>query len=658
MKLFKDKKTAIALSLFLLTTIIFGIYYYNFIGKPLEKIFLNSIFGLSLILIVFLILLFKKTIKERWKEILLLSLFMFLLEIIFVIENKIVVTYLFFISTSFFIYYINLMSLFLKNKLKDIYFGFLFFFIPIYLIIQDIYCFIFNDFLSVAEIVVIKEGAEFASGVIHFKFIYLLYLFLGILSFIIYLKIKQKKAIQIKGINFIILFLLYFLVQFNAQYPVKEARLYTSDHYLYQTVYNHQRFISRYGINQYLFRDLTKSIGGLFKSKNQYRSEIIKYFNDHPKEHETNAYTEIFKDKNLIFIMSESFDSLAVNEELTPYIFNLMKTGLNFTNYHVPVYPRTTCDTEIIYNTGIIPSINDGPTCYTYNRNSYYHSLANLFNNKEYLTKAFHSNDKEFYTRNLVYEGLGYQEFYGQTELNLSNIEKRYDEIFYEKAKEKITKGDKFLSYIITLSGHSPYNETHLAVQKHYEKVDAYFKSINEAPPEEIKSYIASQIELDLFVKALMEDLETKDLIDNTVIIITTDHYPYTINKNTYKKYTGFTENYEKSNAPLVIWSKDIQPQEIDLVFQSFDLLPTLINLFGLEADYRYYLGNDIFSKHYEPLVLYKDYSWYDGNNYVSFGKKIKGSGSNKYINKMQSKVDNYYKISEKILRNNFFKNN
>jgi len=62
-----------------------------------------------------------------------------------------------------------------------------------------------------------------------------------------------------------------------------------------------------------------------------------------------------------------------------------------------------------------------------FNQNSYNQSLANIFNQDDYETRAFHSNYKEFYTRYLVYKGFGYDEFYGQHELDLSDTEKRYD---------------------------------------------------------------------------------------------------------------------------------------------------------------------------------------------------------------------------------------
>ena len=58
--------------------------------------------------------------------------------------------------------------------------------------------------------------------------------------------------------------------------------------------------------------------------------------------------TGIFKDKNLILIMVEAFDMIAINEKLTPTLYKLSTEGLNFDNYYTPKYSCTIGESEFI----------------------------------------------------------------------------------------------------------------------------------------------------------------------------------------------------------------------------------------------------------------------------------------------------------------------
>ena len=53
----------------------------------------------------------------------------------------------------------------------------------------------------------------------------------------------------------------------------------------------------------------------------------------------------------------------------------------------------------------------------------------------------------------------------------------------------------------------------------------------------------------------------------------------------------------------------------MDKVTSSYDVLPTLVNLFGLDNDGTHYVGNDIFSPN-GGYAIFADYSWYDGVTY------------------------------------------
>ena len=620
-------------------------------NDTVESIIIYTILTGSLSLIIYILVFPLKSFINRvrpFSKSLIIAFAIILLDIVFMMKNNFLFDRLYLISTLLIFSIIFLITMHLSKKTQLIIHFSLFIIVVIYLMVQDGYYSIFNDLFSFKELGTLQEGIESSESMIQFSWFHGLSILVLITMSIVIYKLPNIPSPNIsfkKGLLFSMLLLA--LVNINAQYPVKEARLHTSDHYLYTSVYSKPAFMSTYGSTNLFFRDFIKSIipNLSFQKDIDY---IDAYITSHQAIRETNDYTGIFEGKNLIYIVGESFDSLAVNETLTPNLYKLQTEGWNFTNHYAPVYPRTTCDAEIIMNTSLIPSIEDGPTCYVYNTNSYTTSLANRFNNEGYSTQAFHNNYKDFYTRDLVYKGLGYDRFYGQHELNLSETDIRYDHIFFDKAKEiMIPNETSFFSFVLTLSGHSPFTESNLAGEAHYSKVNDYYgDTISEA----MKYYIATQIEFDLMVGDMLDYLEATNKLDDTVIILTTDHYPYTLNQDDYESYKNIDSEYQKHQAPLYIYTKDITPMNITKLTTSFDLLPTIINLFNLEGDYTFYTGNDIFGNT-TSFVLYKDYSIYDGINHFYLSEEPTSA-----IETLYNRAKSFYELSKAILRSNYLK--
>jgi len=575
-----------------------------------------------------------------------------LLDIAFKIKNRLELTPVYLFSMIFIILLIMIFSMLLPKKISRIFDVTFMIIYVVYIFSQDLYYKIFNDFFSLREVVNAQEGVESAEGTYYFSFLHVIILITAIVFITLYLRLNKTSHKSFTKSNLKLLYrpllFLFLLVNINAQYPINFARLHLSDHYLYSSVYDKEQFVSKFGTVNLLFRDLKVIITPSFSEKRDIEY-IEDFYDNNVKVHPDNEYTDIFEGKNLIFIIGESFDSIAVSEELTPNIYQLKTEGLDFVNHFTPVFPRTTCDSEIIFNTSIIPSITDGPTCYVYNENSYRESLPELFNRDDYITTGLHSNYKEFYTRDLVYEGFGYDYFYGQHEINLSEEEKRYDSIFAEMSLDYgIYEDSLFFTSYLSLSGHSPYGDSNLSTVKHLEEVNEYY---GDTYTDVIKGYIAAQIELDIMVGVIMDDLESKGILDDTVIIFTNDHHPYALDQDEYEAAKGIEEDYEKDRGILYIWSNDIEHKEIDRLSSSFDILPSILNMFGLDGDFSNYIGNDIFSNELDPIVYFKDYSIYDGKNHYSF------SETSDIINKTAIDIAQInYDLSQKLLSVNYYK--
>ena len=163
--------------------------------------------------------------------------------------------------------------------------------------------------------------------------------------------------------------------------------------------------------------------------------------------------------------------------------------------------------------------------------------------------------------------------------------------------------------------------------------------------------------ETDYMVELLLKNLRDKNLIDNTVIAVFTDHYLYTLTDQTIiEGYKGTTNNL-LNHTPFFIWSNNSEPKKVNEVTSQLNILPTLLNLFGLEYHPNYYIGEDALNKNYKGIVFFSDYSWYNGKVYVDGGTVT----NDKYIDPLELDDKNYYinyiiRKNDLTLKYNYFK--
>ena len=163
--------------------------------------------------------------------------------------------------------------------------------------------------------------------------------------------------------------------------------------------------------------------------------------------------------------------------------------------------------------------------------------------------------------------------------------------------------------------------------------------------------------ETDRMIGLLLEKLKENNLYDNTVIVTYADHYLYMIeDKKILEKYKE-TSNNLINHTPFLIWSSDIEnTKEIEKTNSQLDILPTVLNLFGIEYNDNYYIGKDILSDDYSGYVFFDDYSWYDGNVYVENGSVTNGKeiDSDK-LKHMNDNISNLTKRNDLTLKYDFF---
>jgi lipoteichoic acid synthase len=370
-----------------------------------------------------------------------------------------------------------------------------------------------------------------------------------------------------------------------------------------------------------------------------------------PTKH--NDHTGLFKGKNLIWILAESFDGIAIDKDITPNLYRMVTEGYNFTNFYTPIF-RSTTDGEYITKTGLVPK--EGLNSMYYTPNNYLpFALGNMFKEQNYQTIAYHNGWATYYKRNTTHPNFGYEKYIacGQG-LNIDcSLWPQSDlEMIEATAHDFIGKDKPFMVYYLTISGHLRYNKWNAMAKKNWNKV----KDLDYSTT--IKCYLAQHVELDNAIGKLITYLEGANIAEDTVIAISTDHWPYglTLDYINERANPPRTNNFERERLPFIIWHKGITPTTVTKLGSSMDILPTLANLFGLPYDSRLLMGRDLFSDA-ESIVIFADRSWITDKGIYNAvnGKFSDPNVDEKYIDEINQIVYNRFNMSRLILEKNYY---
>lgn len=372
-----------------------------------------------------------------------------------------------------------------------------------------------------------------------------------------------------------------------------------------------------------------------------------------------NEYTGLFEGKNLIMILMESANDILINEELFPNIYKLYNEGISFRNNYSPRNSCSTGNNEMTVITGLY-TINNTCTANTYKRNTYYQSLFNHFNNIGYSTSSYHDYAEFYYSRRIIHANMGSQIYRNAPDLSIkwSSLYKEWpsDVDLIEKSVPYFINEDKFMAFLISVTSHQPYSVDSEYGNKNLDRLTQY----NYSKP--IKRYLSKLLELDAAIGLLMQKLEESGKLNDTVIVLFGDHYPYGISN----KYLDEIMNYELINnevdrTPLIIYNSEKEAEQIYKYTSLIDLAPTILNFFNMNYDPRLYLGNDIFSD-YDDRVIFADGSWQNKNGfYSSTNSKFINSINNDFTYNNEELIQINYEINLKqkmsslAIKNNYF---
>ncbi len=334
---------------------------------------------------------------------------------------------------------------------------------------------------------------------------------------------------------------------------------------------------------------------------------------DHLAQHRAPANPEmqgVASDKNVVMISLESIESFVIGEsingeEITPYLNELIGESYYFPNFYDQTGQGKTSDAEFLVNTSMYP-LGRGAVFHTHSDNEYM-GLPDTLRDEGYYTAAFHANDRTFYNRDIMYENMGYDDYFSQSYYDIGGDNTvgwgMKDIEFFEQSMEYLKDfSEPFYAKLLTLTNHFPYE---LDEEDHY--IDPYSSS-----SDILNRYIPTVRYTDEAIKLFMEDMKEAGLYEETIFVFYGDHYGIAESHNEAMgeflgKEIDVFENTQLARVPLIIHIPGQEGEELDTVAGKVDVKPTLLNLLGIPEWPHVMFGTDLFSEQREDFVVMRN---------------------------------------------------
>ena len=381
-----------------------------------------------------------------------------------------------------------------------------------------------------------------------------------------------------------------------------------------------------------------------------------------------NEFTGMFEGKNLIVITAEAFSKEVIDPELTPTLYRLANEGIRFDDYYQPMWGGSTSSGEFSVLTSLVSASGTNSIKESIQQDLFL-SIGKQLQKQGYHTAAYHNHLHDYYARHLTHTSYGYDTFMGMYSGMEEGVKYQWPESDLEMMEFTIDQYiDKqpFCIYYMTVSGHCGYNFQGNAMAKKNRDLVEHLDL-----PETLQAYMACQLELEFALQHLVQQLEEAGIADDTLIVLSTDHYPYALergsswgNKEDYVSMLygeKVTDNTQRDHNALIMWSACLEDMDLAITSPTYslDILPTISNLFGVEYDSRLLVGRDVFSDA-EPIVLWYDYTWVtEKGRYISeTGKFIPNEGEEvdqEYIDRISQIVYNKIYYSREVQKTEYF---
>ena len=380
-------------------------------------------------------------------------------------------------------------------------------------------------------------------------------------------------------------------------------------------------------------------------------------------------YYGIAKKKNIIKIHLESFQTFLINKkvngkEVTPFL-NKLSTGNDDFRYYPNFFHQTgqgkTSDSEFTMDNSLY-GLPQG-SAYSLKGDNTYQSLPAILDQKEgYTSDVMHGDYKTFWNRDQIYKHFGIDKFYDATYYDMSdenvvNLGLKDKPFFKASAEYQSKMKQPFYSHLITLTNHYPFT---------LNSEDASIDKPNTGDST-VDGYIQTAHYLDQALEQYINDLKTKGLYDDSVIMIYGDHYGISENhNNAMEKLLGeqitpakFTD-LNRTGFWLKIPGKN---GTVDETYAGqVDVMPTILHLVGIDSKNYLMLGTDMLSKDHNDVIPFrngdfitKDYKFVNGKVYSNKNNELITTPP-KDLEKNKKQVEKDLEMSDEVLNGDLFR--
>ncbi len=565
----------------------------------------------------------------------------------------------------------------LPGRAGTIAYGVLYFLWATYAVVQTGYYLLFQEMLWISDFRYASEGSDYFSVLISYppewwlSTLALLGLGVGILRRFPPQKRGWKTRFLAGAVAAVCAlgaaFLPYAVFSRDSQvrYAGSDYGRAQSQEAAYVNMFNAYRLYQVCGIFQTALKDVYANYlfpitpAYYFQQQSQ-RQEVADYFAAQESA-EDNEMTGALEGKNVVLVLMESMDDWMIGEH-TPTLTRLMAEGINFTRFYTPGYGGVrTFNTEFCINTGSYLS-SQGGYAFDYVTNTYRQSLANLLRREGYSTLTYHYNDPSFYSRGVFSPAMGYEAYLSYQDYVDPESDALYDDqlLFDNEALwESFFREGKKLNFVITRSAHLSYKYNEVLSYWGLKKYPQYRGLTGNEETD--CAYLKARLVDDFFAR-MLEELEQTGQLEDTVIVAVTDHYTYGYkDEESLLALSGVEQTLLLEKTPCFIWSPGLEGQQVDKLLNTSDLLPTVLNLLGVDSPYSY-IGHDAFDPDYQGWVPFTDGSWiaqdvaYD----AAAGELLSLSGgttqvSQELMTEMAQAVETFVRINNLILDTDYY---
>ncbi len=312
---------------------------------------------------------------------------------------------------------------------------------------------------------------------------------------------------------------------------------------------------------------------------------------------------------NVMVIILESFSSeyLSLREpEVTPFLNKLRAQGADFPKAYAN--GRRSIEGAAAILSGI-PALMEEPFINSEFSANQIIGLGTVLAAQNYHTSFFHATANGSMHFDRFTKSVGIENYFGLNEYpNKDDNDGSwgiYDEPFLQWTCGKLSEfKPPFFSTVFTLSSHQPYNFP----EKYHERF------------RDDRSPILKTIQYtDFALEQFMKCAEKQPWYENTVFIVTADHTGPPLEDN-----ASFESRYQ---IPIVLFSpqkKLLAEVNTEQYAQHIDLLPTILDVLGLENKNHNYLARSLLRNGPKVIALYADSTYRLVGNVKNEEKQLK----------------------------------